>query len=285
MKRIFLSVCLILSFFASCNNLPQETRINPLTYWDNNLDSLIIKQDRIQTEEALREFISTFANTSEDTIRMSIHHLMKQCEKDPMFYMQMALAAEMNLYDNRSPLMNETYYIHFLEAIQASDCINKGYKLRYEKQLEGCLKNRPGTQASDILFIDANGKESTLHELEAEHILLVFYSPRCHNCQKVTDEMKQSEQLRQWIASGDLKMLAVYADGNQEEWESEKNSFPPTWTNGFDYQDEIFKKGTYLLRMTPSIYLLDSDKKVILKDTKLEDITKYFLSLQTIKEK
>ena len=285
MKRIFLSVCIILSFFASCNNLPQETRINPLTYWDDNLDSLIIKQDRIQTEEALREFISTFANTSEDTIRMSVQHLMKECEKDPMFYMQMALAAEMVLYDNKSTLMNETYYIHFLEAIQASDCINKGYKLRYEKQLEGCLKNRPGTQASDILFIDANGKESTLHELEAEHILLVFYSPRCHKCQKVTDEMKQSEQLHQWIAAGDLKMVAIYADGNQEEWESEKNNFPPTWTNGFDYQDEIFKKGTYLLRMTPSIYLLDSDKKVILKDTKLEDITKYFLSLQAIKEK
>ena len=285
MHKILLSVCMILFLFISCNNQPKESPITPLTYWDNQLDSLIIQKDRIQTEEAIHGFIRTFANTSEDTIRMSIHQLMKQCEKDPIFYMQMALAAEMNLYDSRSPLMNEAYYIPFLEAIQASECLNEGYKFRYEKQLEGCLKNRPGTQASNITFIDTDGKESSLYEIEAKHVLMVFYSPSCHKCQEVTNEMKQNGRINQWIASEEVKVVAIYADGDPQEWENEKDHFPTTWINGFDYQDEIFKKGTYMLRMTPTIYLLDSTKKVILKDTNIEDITKYFLSLQTIKEK
>ena len=285
MHKILLSVCMILFLFISCNNQPKESPITPLTYWDNQLDSLIIQKDRIKTEEALHNFIRTFANTSEDTIRMSIHQLMKQCEKDPIFYMQMALAAEMNLYDTRSPMMNETYYIPFLEAIQASDCLNKGYKFRYEKQLEGCLKNRPGTQATNINFIDAQGKENSLHNLEAKHLLMVFYSPSCHKCHQVMDAMKQNEQISQWITSKELQILAIYADGNQEEWTKEKDYFPPTWINGYDHQDEIYTKGTYVLRMSPTIYLLDSEKKVILKDTKIEDITKYFLSLQSIKEK
>ena len=285
MNKILLPICILLSIFVSCNNQPKETKINPLTYWDNKLDTLISQQSREQTEKALCEFISSFATTSEDTIRMSIYHLMKQCEKDPMYYMQMALAAEMLLYDNRSPQMNETYYIPFLEAIQASDCLNKGYKFRYEKQLEGCFKNRPGTQATNINFIDAQGKENSLHNLEAEHLLMVFYSPSCHKCHQVMDAMKQNEQISQWITSKDLQILAIYADGNQEEWTKEKDYFPPTWINGYDHQDEIYTKGTYVLRMSPTIYLLDSEKKVILKDTKIEDITKYFLSLQSIKEK
>lgn len=256
-----------------------------MSYWDNKLDSLIIKQNRELTEQAFHEFINSLKSTSEDTIQKSIHHLMKQCEKDPMFYMQMALTAEMNLYDTRSPLMNESYYIHFLEAIQATDCLNKGFKFRYEKQLEGCMKNRPGTQANNITYIDANGNESSLYELEAKHTLLVFYSPSCHKCQAVTNEMKQHTQINDLIVSEDLKVMAIYADGDQKEWETEMDYFPPTWINGYDHKDEIYTKGTYMLRMTPTIYLLDSDKKVILKDTNMEDITKYFLSLQTDKEK
>ena len=87
------------------------------------------------------------------------------------------------------------------------------------------------------------------------------------------DAMKQNEQISQWITSKELQILAIYADGNQEEWTKEKDYFPPTWINGYDHQDEIYTKGTYVLRMSPTIYLLDSEKKVILKDTKIEDIS------------
>lgn len=285
MNKILLSICMFLTLITACTPTPKETTINPSTYWNIKLDSLIIKKDRIQTEKALCEFVQLLNEQPEDSIKMCIQNLMNQCEKDPMFYMQMALAAEMVLYDSRSPLMNEAYYIPFLEAIQASECLNEGYKFRYEKQLEGCLKNRPGTQATNINFIDAQGKENSLHNLEAKHLLMVFYSPSCHKCHQVMETMKHNEQISQWITSKELQILAIYADGNQEEWTKEKDYFPPTWINGFDYQDEIYKKETYLLRMTPSIYILDSEKKVILKDTNIEDITKYFLSLQTIKEK
>lgn len=285
MNKILLSICMFLTLITECTPTPKETTINPSTYWNDKLDSLIIKKDRIQTEKALCEFVQLLNEQPEDSIKMCIQNLMNQCEKDPMFYMQMALAAEMVLYDSRSPLMNEAYYIPFLEAIQASECLNEGYKFRYEKQLEGCLKNRPGTQASNITFIDTDGKESSLYEIEAKHVLMVFYSPSCHKCQEVTNEMKQNERINQWIASEEVKVVAIYADGDPQEWENEKDHFPPTWINGFDYQDEIYKKETYLLRMTPSIYILDSEKKVILKDTNIEDITKYFLSLQSIKEK
>ena len=36
------------------------------------------------------------------------------------------------------------------------------------------------------------------------------------------DAMKQNEQISQWITSKELQILAIYADGNQEEWTKEK---------------------------------------------------------------
>lgn len=279
MNKILLIFCTVLLVFVSCNQTPRTKKISPLTYWDNKLDSLIIKQDRLLTEQAFSEFISSFTDSSEDTIQVSIERLMKECEKDPIFYMQMSLTAEQLLYMNNSPFMNESHYIHFLEVFQSSECLIEGYKLRYQKQLEACMKNRPGTQASNIKFIDAQGIENSLYNLDAKHILLVFYSPGCHQCMEVINEMKQNEQLNQWITSNEVKVLAMYTDGDKKEWVTQKDYFPQTWINGNDFDEDIYKKGTYILRMNPSIYLLDSDKKVLLKDTNMEDISKYFLSL------
>ena len=113
MNKTLLSICMFLTLITACTSTPKETTINPSTYWNAKLDSLIIKKDRIQTEKALCEFVQLLNEQPEDSIKKCIQALMNQCEKDPMFYMQMALAAEMVLYDTRSPMMNETYYIPF----------------------------------------------------------------------------------------------------------------------------------------------------------------------------
>lgn len=278
----FLFICVI--YTTSCinnskGNPIKSTNVALLSYWDDKIDSIIVKQDRELLEKSFKEFISMFNYASDDTIQLSIHQLMKNAEKDPTFYMQMTIMAEMNLFEKHSPLMKEKYYIYFLQEIKATECLHKGYKFRFEKQLEICLRNQPGTKANNIVFIESNGNTNTLYDLDAKHILLVFYSPGCHQCMEVINEMKQNEQLNQWITSNELKVLAMYTDGDKKEWVTQKDYFPLTWINGNDFDEDIYKKGTYILRMNPSIYLLDSDKKVLLKDTNMEDISKYFLSL------
>ena len=57
------------------------------------------------------------------------------------------------------------------------------------------------------------------------------------------------------LASGKLRIIALYPDTNMAEWVAHANEIPDTWINACDKAQEI-----------PSLYLLDRDKKVILKD-------------------
>ncbi|MNP83768.1 hypothetical protein D3C76_1828110 [compost metagenome] len=49
------------------------------------------------------------------------------------------------------------------------------------------------------------------------------------------------------------------------------------WINGFDTDSKILSFNLYDLKASPTIYLLDENKKVILKDTYLQPVIQYFV--------
>ena len=67
-------------------------------------------------------------------------------------------------------------------------------------------------------------------------------------------------------AGGRLRVLAVCVDVPRETWLRQRALLPADWTAGFDADDVIDGGERYVLRAMPSLYLLDSDKKVLLKD-------------------
>ena len=67
-------------------------------------------------------------------------------------------------------------------------------------------------------------------------------------------------------AGGRLRVLAVCVDTARESWLQHLAVVPENWTAGFDADGVIDGCERYVLRAMPSLYLLDSDKKVLLKD-------------------
>ena len=62
-----------------------------------------------------------------------------------------------------------------------------------------------------------------------------------------------------------LTVLAIYTEGNPEAWENDLSSIPSGWLAGTDR--EAIKLGAlYDLKAMPSLYLLDGEKRVLLKD-------------------
>ena len=74
---------------------------------------------------------------------------------------------------------------------------------------------------------------------------------------------------------GNLKILAVYPDEDKEEWERHLPDFPKEWINGYDKKLVIKEKNLYDLKAIPTLYLLDKDKKVLLKDATVAQIDQY----------
>lgn len=173
-------------------------------------------------------------------------------------------------YDPNSPVRNEDFYGVYVARLAASplteDSLKPGY--RYEAAL--CALNPVGSVATDFAFTDTAGKIRTLHGIKADWTLLIFGHPDCNACRELTQIMESSSAISERIASGELKVADIFIDPEIEEWKAGKANYPATWICGYDHTFQIRENRLYHVRGIPSLYLLDADKKILLKDAPQE---------------
>ena len=186
----------------------------------------------------------------------------------------MAIADSLgNLYLNNpaSPVRDGELYIRFLDAMLSVDSIPETVRLRAEERLRTALLNRAGTIANDFTFIERAGRSGSLHSLQAPRTLVVFYDPECPHCGDILKHIANSRRINAAIAGGRLTVLAVYAEGKRDVWERTKAAMPRNWLVGYDTAG-ILDHDLYDLPAMPTLYLLDADKTVILKDPDAREI-------------
>ena len=184
------------------------------------------------------------------------------------------------LYDPNSPVRNEDLYGYYVERLSKSDLIDSSYRMGYEWEAKACRLNRVGTKAADFSFIDTHGRHRTLYGIKAEYMVLIFANPGCHACQEFTKAMSASPAISALIGSGRVKVVDVYIDQEIEDWKAHIADYPADWINGYDPGYVIRTDLLYNVRGIPSIYLLDADKTVLMKDAPEENVLEALENLQ-----
>lgn len=246
-------------------------------FWDkfNFRDTMYCHAPDI-TEQAFVDFINLFPQTSSFAkISEGVNRLMDAAEVERVMYSYFFSTAERYLYDPNSPMRNDEYFIPFLEHIVNSSKVMDVYKIRPRHQLELAYRNRAGSKAANFTYTLASGKTGDLYGISAKYVLLMFYNPDCEECQRTTEMLKNSTVLAAGISSGTVKVLAVYPDENPEAWQEHIKDIPSAWVNGYDKSLAVKNNEIYDLKAIPMLYLLDKDKKVILKDAFVGDIHAY----------
>ena len=190
---------------------------------------------------------------------------------------QMTAVTTHYLYEPNSPVRNEDLYLPFVERLAASDLIDPDYRAGYAWDAQKCALNPTGSVAADFEFIDISGKKRTLHSIKAERLLLIFGNPDCHACKEIMETLENIPPLEDLITSGSLKVVDIYIDEDIELWKSKSATYPSTWINGYDPNYTIRGDMLYNIRAIPSVYLLDAEKRVLLKDTTTEDAVEALL--------
>ena len=176
------------------------------------------------------------------------------------------------LYDPNSPVRNEDLYLPFVKALSESPLIDPDYRARYAWDARNCALNQTGSIASDFTFIDTAGKRRTLHSIKAQRLLLIFGNPDCTACKEIVETLEGVPELQSLIDGGELKVVDIFIDEEIDLWKSKIPSYPSKWINGYDPYYIIRGDKLYNIRAVPSVYLLDEDKRVLLKDCPTERI-------------
>ena len=142
--------------------------------------------------------------------------------------------------DQLSPVRNDRVYLIFLEEMKNSPCFDETEKERIAFKIKTTNKNLPGDIAINFKFKDESGKEHQLSDYKDQKVIVYFYAPDCENCPEV------SAWLKQQTIPADIKVLKMIAD------------------NHISY--------IYSLKNMPTIFLLDKENKVILKDCTAQEL-------------
>jgi hypothetical protein len=251
-------------------------------YWDHFdfRDTLYTHLPGI-TEQAFADYIYTLPHANKNKAVTEIKNLLKkaEAEKTGSMYRYFLTLFDKYVRDPNSPLRNEEFYIPVAEYIISDNRSDEAEKERAKFRMEIMLKNRVGEPASDFAYTLASGKTGTLYQIQADYILLLFYNPDCHACAEVIETIKTSTDIQLAKERKKLKILAFYPDKDLEIWKKHLADIPSDWTNGYDREQVVENTRLYDLKAIPSLYLLDRDKQVILKDADIRTVEEKLPSL------
>jgi thiol-disulfide isomerase/thioredoxin len=244
-------------------------------YWDNFdfADTAYIHLPQI-TEQAFVDYIDVLLLASDSVSSAAIKEMLKKAEVEPVMFTYFTDLYEKYLYDPNSPMHNDELYIPALEAMLVSPVVAE--KIRPAHLLKLARKNRIGKKAADFTYTLANGKNGTLHAIRSDYTLLFFYNPGCHTCKEIMDQLTASLRINYLMQEKKLTIVAVYPDEDLTEWNIYLAQVPGEWINAYDKGAKVQNEEIYDLKAIPTLYLLDKDKKVILKDTTVELLENYF---------
>ena len=244
-------------------------------YWDNFDfgDTVMISHPEI-TEQAFVDYIDLFYHVPYEVTDGAVKEMLgKAMESDSVMFAYFTGMYEKYLHDPNSPMMNEEFYIPALEYIISSDKVDELFKIRPQSQLELALKNRVGHTVENFTYTLASGKTGRLYDIGSEYTLLMFYNPDCETCKSTKREIENSAAINEMLPG--MTILAVYVDPDLDLWRNNLSDMPDNWIKAYDAGETIRKQRLYDLKAIPTLYLLDRNKKVLLKDAPAGTVIQY----------
>ena len=196
----------------------------------------------------------------------SVEQVMDRASANKKTFEWFVMAAREVLADPNSPLRDDELYMPVLRVRIASPFTDEATRERCLNRLDILSQNRLGHKANNIRYTLADGFEGTLYGIKAEYTLVFINNPGCEMCRTVREGICDSEILMKAVSSARLKVLAIYPDQDLDEWLNYRSEMPKDWINGYDRECVMRTEGTYNLTAIPSLYLLDKDKTVLIKD-------------------
>lgn len=236
-------------------------------YWDHFdfRDTAYIHLPEV-TEQALTDYIDLLHYVSPETARASISAMLAKAEVEKKMFAHWFDLYEKYLYDPNSPMRNEELFIPVLQTVMGSSVFDETEKIRPAYLLEQTLKNRIGDIAADFSYTLADGRRQTLYGTKADWLLLYFYNPDCHMCKETTQQLASGLAVARWVEEKGLKILAVYPDVDLTAWKAHLPQMPSGWINAYNEGGVVKEQEVYDLKAIPTLYLLNKEKRVILKD-------------------
>ncbi len=159
-------------------------------------------------------------------------------------------------------------YIVANYVIKDDLCLDEKLGNTIQRRIDQNKKLPVGAVAPNISMVDISGKPFELYKSKKEKVLLVFYASWCPHCKTIMPQISELLKMKK-----NFEVVAVSLDTNREEWKKfiEKNKLNFIHVSDLKGWDGDAAK-EYFIYATPTMFLLDSAKKIIAKPITFEEL-------------
>jgi hypothetical protein len=246
-------------------------------YWDgiSFMDDRIIRTPFFlkKVERYYREVIPPAA----DTIIKDVDYKLLLARSSPEMY-KFLLNWLTDEFINPKYMGQDAVFVHLFEKYHS-----KGLsKWLNEKQMEAIsrraymlMANLVGEKAADLEMLGIDDKPTSLYKLNADYTIVCFWDPNCGHCKEEVPRL-DSIYRASW-KDHNVRIFAVLTPDGKESVKPEWLTFIKEhnisdWTHVYKtkaMEDEDYAaqrpgfRQLYDINMTPTIYLLDKEKRII----------------------
>ena len=242
---------------------------------DHFFDNIDLNDERlIRTPLLYSRLDSFFTNVlvqSPDTINKEIDKLINKCSSNYKMF-QFVSVYLFNHFRESEIMGHDAVMVKIADDIYLSgkaDWVTREFKDDLRKQIDLIRPNLIGKKAENMVMDSYKGIFVSLYDVEKDFTVLYFWEPNCGHCQEATPKLKAYYDKPKDYS---LEVFAVCTTADKEKWTKYIEDNKITWINGWDPKRISHFDFYYNVQSTPTIYVLDKNKKIIAKKLAVEEI-------------
>ena len=159
---------------------------------------------------------------------------------------------------------------YIAENYSPEQCENEERKTDLQTRLKKYAELSNGKDAPEFEMTDLNGNLVKLSGIKSEYTLVLFWASWCPHC---AETMPEIQKIYTQKDKSKLEIIAVSLDKEKADWEKSVKELNLTWLNCCDLKSWDSQAAIdYNVYATPTMFLLDKNKKIIAKPITLNEL-------------
>lgn len=255
-------------------------------YWDgiDFMDGRLVRTPVF--ENKLSDYLENWISPDADSVIFEFNWMIALGRNDDEMYKYL-VGYFVDHYMYPKIMGQDKVFLHVYEQYLSGDTpkanwLNERQMKIIKDRAYMLMANQLGTKAYDIELPDSAGKMKSMYQLQAKYTVVAFWDVHCGKCR---EEMPRMDTIynTKWKQRG-VKIYAVMVnESSLADWPAYIKQHGPTWVHVHQpaamrtAEEKAGKpnfRQLYDMRSTPTLFLLDAEKRIIAKNVSLNDLDK-----------
>lgn len=233
--------------------------------------------------KAVTEYLDEVIFQHPDTINAELDWIISEVESDTESY-RFWMVTLFTKYQQSTIMGMDAVMIYLAENYYLNgkvDWVDEESMTKLADEVTFIKPNLLGNDAPPLKVLDSLERPVDLRDVKAEYTILYFYDPDCGHCKKKTPVLLD---VYHGMKAEGVEVMAVCTVTDTDKWKKYIDEVGLDWINAADpYYRSNFRRD-YNVRTTPTIFVVDKDKKIIAKKLDVDQLADFIRSHRKMKE-